>query len=67
MVGDGGDDGIEARSNLVMVEYRDERQVVFAADCRHTLRREGDGFQIAAKRVDLVDCDAAHGIMSVPF
>lgn len=67
VVADAGDDGLEARSKLVMFEYRDERQIVFAADCRHMLRRHGAGFQIASKRVDLVDCDAAHGIMSVPF
>ena len=67
MVGEAEDDGIEARSNLVMFEYRDDRQIVFAADCRHVLRRDGGGFRIASKRVDLVNCDAAHGIMSVPF
>ncbi len=62
-----GNDGLEARSSLVMFEYRDDRQLVFAADCRHRLRRHEDGFRIASKRVDLVNCDAAHGIMSVPF
>lgn len=67
VVADAGDDGLEARSKLVMFEYRDDRQIVFAADCRHMLRRHGDGFKIASKRVDLVNCDAAHGIMSVPF
>ena len=64
---DAGDDGLEVRSKLVMFEYRDDRQVVFAADCRHALRRDGGGFRIASKRVDLVNCEAAHGIMSVPF
>ncbi len=64
---DAGDGGLGVRSNLVMFEYRDDRQLVFAADCRHALRREDGGFRIASKRVDLVNCDAAHGIMSVPF
>jgi benzoate/toluate 1,2-dioxygenase beta subunit len=59
--------GLAVRSNLVMVEYRDDRQLVFAADCRHDLRRSDGGLRIASKRVDLVNCDAAHGIMSVPF
>ncbi len=63
----GGNDALGARSSLVMFEYRDDRQRVFAADCRHLLRRHEDGFRIASKRVDLVNCDAAHGIMSVPF
>lgn len=58
---------IAVRSSLVMAEYRDGRQRVFAADCRHRLRREDGGFRIVRKRVDLVDCDAVHGGMSVPF
>ena len=64
---DAGDGRLEVRSKLVMFEYRDDRQLVFAADCRHALRRDDGGFRIASKRVDLVNCDAAHGIMSVPF
>ncbi len=64
---DAGDGGLEVSSKLVMFEYRDDRQLVFAADCRHALRRDDGGFRIASKRVDLVNCEAAHGIMSVPF
>lgn len=59
---------LHARSSLVMFEYRDDEQRAFAADCRHRLRRADDGsFRIALKRVDLVNCDAAHGYMSAPF
>ncbi len=61
------DGGLGVRSNLVMVEYRDDRQLVFAADCRHDLKRLDGGLRIASKRVDLVNRDAVHGIMSVPF
>lgn len=58
---------IEAASNLMMAEYRDDDQRVFAASVRHRLRREPVGIRIAMKRVDLVNCDAAHGPMSIPF
>jgi benzoate/toluate 1,2-dioxygenase beta subunit len=58
---------IHVRSSLVMAEFRADEQRVFAADCRHRLRRHGGDLRIAWKRVDLVDCDAPHGHMSVPF
>ena len=61
-----GDD-IRVRSNLVMFEYRQDQQRVFGAGVQHHLRRVGDSFQIVLKRVDLVNCDAVHGHMSVPF
>jgi 3-phenylpropionate/cinnamic acid dioxygenase small subunit len=53
------DDGHELRaaSALVMVEYRAERQRVWAARVEHRLRRSADGLRIAAKRVDLVNSD----------
>jgi benzoate/toluate 1,2-dioxygenase beta subunit len=60
-------DEIHARSNLVMFEYRQDNQRVFGAEVQHHLRRAGDSFQIVLKRVDLVNCDAVHGHMSVPF
>lgn len=61
------DGEIGARSSLMMLEYRDEQQRVFAAACHHLLRRDGGGLRIVLKRVDLVNCDAAHGHLSVPF
>ncbi len=65
---DGGTDGeIQVRSSLVAVEFWRERQRVFAGDCRHRLRREGEGLRIASKRVDLANCDAVHEHMSVPI
>jgi len=65
---DGGPGGeIRVRSSLVAVEYRRERQRVFAGDCRHRLRRDGGGFRIVSKRVDLADCDGVHEHMSVPI
>ncbi len=58
---------IEVRASFVMIEYRDERRRLFAGDMRHRLRRTAAGRRIVSKRVDLVDCDATHGFMSVPF
>ena len=36
-----------------------------AAD--HPLRRDGDGFRIVQKRVDLINCDAAFEAMALPI
>ncbi len=60
-------DEIHARSNLVMFEYRRDEQRVFGAEVQHRLRRVEDGFEIVLKRVDLVNCEAVHGYMKVPF
>lgn len=46
------------RSKLMLVEYRRDRQRLFAATCWHGLARHGDELRIAWKRVDLVNCDA---------
>ena len=52
---------VSVTSTLVLVEYRLERQRTWAALVEHTLRDGPQGLQIAAKRVDLVNCDAAFG------
>ena len=54
-------------STVIMVEYRDDRQRVFAGRQIHTLRRTGDGFSIVQKRVDLANCDSAFEAMAVPI
>lgn len=54
-------------SNFTMVEYRQDRRRVFAGRYRHRLRRAGDGYAIAMKKVALVDCDGLHEPMSVPI
>jgi hypothetical protein len=41
-----------------MVEYRAERQRLWAATVEHRLRRTAGGLRIAAKRVDLVNSEA---------
>lgn len=62
-----GDGEIHVRSSLIMFEYRMETQRVFGGEARHRLRREADRLRIAWKRVDLVNSEAIHAHMSVPF
>jgi 3-phenylpropionate/cinnamic acid dioxygenase small subunit len=54
-------------STVVMVEYRDDRQRLFAGRQTHTLRRTDEGLRIVQKRVDLINCDAAFEAMAVPI
>jgi 3-phenylpropionate/cinnamic acid dioxygenase small subunit len=54
-------------STVIMVEYRDDAQRIFAGRQRHRLRRHGDTFHIVQKRVDLINCDSAFEAMAVPI
>ena len=54
-------------STVIMVEYREEQQRVFAGRQQHRLRREGPSFRIVQKRVDLINCDSAFEAMAVPI
>jgi len=56
-----------ANSTVVMVEYRDDIQRLFAGRQTHRLRRTADGLRIVQKRVDLVSCDSAFEPMAVPI
>ena len=58
---------IVTRSKLLMVEYRRNRQRLFAATCLHRLVARDRGFRITWKRVDLVDCDAELEGLLLPF
>ena len=51
-------------SNLLVVEHQDTSTRSFAGKCEHILRQSGDGFRIALKRIDLIDCDSVHGVMT---
>lgn len=61
------DGGILARSRFQMVEFRRDRQRLFAGGVGHGLSRDGGGFRIRWKRVDLVNCDGMMDGISVPF
>src|SRR5215813_12327879 len=54
-------------STVIMVEYRDDAQRMFAGRQHHRLRRVGAGFRIVQKRVDLINCDSAFGAIAVPI
>jgi 3-phenylpropionate/cinnamic acid dioxygenase small subunit len=54
-------------STVIMVEYRDDAQRVFAGRQHHRLRRDGDRLRIVQKRVDLINCDSAFEAMAVPI
>jgi benzoate/toluate 1,2-dioxygenase subunit beta len=51
-------DDLTVQSNLVLVEFRQEKQRVWAALVEHRLERAGDSYRIAHKRVDLVNSEA---------
>ena len=48
---------IKVGSNLTVIEFRNEKQRVWGALVEHRLRRHGDSFRIAHKRVDLVNSE----------
>lgn len=55
------------RSKFQLLEYRRETQRIFGGTCFHRLVRGNNGIRIAWKRVDLVNCDAPHEGLVVPF
>jgi 3-phenylpropionate/cinnamic acid dioxygenase small subunit len=55
------------RSKCQILEYRREEQRVFGGTSLHRLVRTEAGIRIAWKRVDLVNCDAPHEGLVVPF
>ncbi|MDX3905445.1 MAG: aromatic-ring-hydroxylating dioxygenase subunit beta [Pigmentiphaga sp.] len=69
--GDGGDDTVTAHSTFFMFEHRPTLpqpiERVFAGHVTHCLRRAGDGFKIAWKKVMVANCDATHDPMFVYF
>jgi benzoate/toluate 1,2-dioxygenase beta subunit len=47
------------KSNFQAVLYYRE-QTLFAGTCTHQLKRQGEGYRILQKRVDILNCDAPH-------
>jgi benzoate/toluate 1,2-dioxygenase beta subunit len=54
-------------SSVIMVEYRLDRQRIFAGRQIHRLRRVGQELKIAHKRVDLANCESAFEAIAVPI
>ena len=61
------DGALEVLSRFQMVEFRHDRQRLFAGAVRHGLTLRQDGFRIRWKRVDLVNCDGMMDGITVPF
>ena len=57
----------EVRSTLVMAQWRAGETRWFAARVHHRLRPGPEGARIVLKRVDLIDCEAPHRALVVPF
>jgi benzoate/toluate 1,2-dioxygenase beta subunit len=60
-------DGDEARSSLIVAEWRAGEARWLAARVLHRLRRGPQGLQIVLKRVDLTDGEAPHRALAVPL
>ena len=58
---------IELVSRFNMAENRAGNQRMFAGRYLHRLRRDGDGFLIARKKVELINCDDRFEIIAVPI
>jgi len=54
-------------ATFMMIEYRQGEQRVYGGTARHCVRRAGDGWRIAWKRVDLVNAEGVHEPISIPF
>jgi benzoate/toluate 1,2-dioxygenase beta subunit len=57
----------EVHSMLLMAEWRDGEERRFSGRCLYQLRRTALGLRIVRKRVDLLNCDAPHRAIAVPF
>ena len=60
-------DEVMVHSTLQLVEFRNERQRVYGALVEHRLRRSGDSYRIAHKRVDLVNSEGELDGLAVLF
>jgi benzoate/toluate 1,2-dioxygenase subunit beta len=58
---------LRVRSNLVVIEFRNEKQRVYGALVEHELRKKGDTFLIAHKRMDLVNSEGELDGIAVLF
>jgi 3-phenylpropionate/cinnamic acid dioxygenase small subunit len=60
-------ESLEARSALIVAEWRAGETRWFAGRVLHRLRREAQGLRIVLKRVDLIDSEAPHRALALPF
>jgi 3-phenylpropionate/cinnamic acid dioxygenase small subunit len=60
-------DGDQARSALIVAEWRTGEARWFAGRVTHQFRKETGGLRIVLKRVDLIDGEAPHRAIAVPL
>jgi benzoate/toluate 1,2-dioxygenase beta subunit len=60
-------DEVRVRSNFVIFEFRNGRARSLAGWYAHLLRREGERWRIAVKRVNLIDSEHGHENMTLVF
>jgi ethylbenzene dioxygenase subunit beta len=58
---------LEVRSSLIVGEWRAGESRWFGGRVLHRLRRERQDLRIVLKRVDLIDSEAPHRALAVPF
>ena len=58
---------VHVASKLLMTDYRQRVSRVFSGRVSHHLRRDGDGFRIVLKKVELINCDDVFELIAVPF
>jgi 3-phenylpropionate/cinnamic acid dioxygenase small subunit len=58
---------LEVRSALIVAEWRAGETRWFAGRVLHRLRREAQGLRIVLKRVDLIESEAPHRALALPF
>ena len=58
---------VRVNSTLQLVEFRNEKQRLYAALVEHRLRRANGGFRIAHKRIDLVNSEGELDGIAVLF
>lgn len=56
---------LDVRSTFLVTEFRRGQQNLFAGRYQHELRRDGDDFLIARKKVDLISNDGHLGNLSL--
>jgi len=67
MVSEEHGDEITVDSTLHLTEFRNEKQRLYGALVQHRLRRAGEGFRIARKRVELVNSEGELDGIAVLF
>ena len=67
MVSEESADEVTVNSTLQLVEFRSEKQRLYGALVGHRLRRAGDSFRIAHKRVELVNSEGELDGVAVLF